>query len=162
MNQKFEVGDKVVHPYHGAGTIVGIKREKLPEEFKHYYVIDLIAYDMTLLIPVDSADEIGLRYACKATAVPHIMDILRASPDRLPDDYRERQALVEEKMEGGDAESMAEAVRALAWYGQENKLTKVDAKLNERALTFLAGELALVKGVTLNKAQKRLRAELPH
>ncbi|MEA3459733.1 MAG: CarD family transcriptional regulator [Chloroflexota bacterium] len=162
MNQRFEIGNKVVHPYHGAGTIVGIKREKFPEESKQYYIIDLIAYDITLLIPVDSADEIGLRHACKATAVPHIMDILRASPDRLPDDYRERQALVKEKMEGGDAESMAEVVCALAWHRQENKLTKVDARLYERALTFLAGELALIKGITLKEAKRRLRAELPH
>lgn len=156
----FKIGDKVVHPYHGAGMVIDIEEKEFLEEFKRYYVIDLIAYERTLMIPIENAHEIGLRQAFKATAIPHIMDILRAPPERLPGNYRKRQAWIKEKMEEGDVESITEVLRDLVWYRREDRLTKIDARLYERAQMLLAGELALAEGIKLKEAKERLHAAL--
>jgi RNA polymerase-interacting CarD/CdnL/TRCF family regulator len=57
----FAVGDKVVHPNIGAGTVTGTKEQELIAGFKHYYIIDIPAWESTVYVPVRKADELGLR-----------------------------------------------------------------------------------------------------
>ena len=57
----YKVGDKIVHPAHGAGVIAAIEQKDLLDEFNRYYVIELAAQDLRLMVPVRTAPDIGLR-----------------------------------------------------------------------------------------------------
>ncbi len=157
---EFEIGDKVVHPYHGAGIVIGIEERDFTEEFRRYYVIDLIAYNGILMVPITNAQKIGLRQVCETSAIPRVMEILCAPPNELPEDHKERRAWLEEKMKDRDIESVTEVVRDLAWRERRDGLTTVDARLYEEAQTFLASELALVEGMELEEAKEKLHAIL--
>ena len=57
----YQIGDKVVHPMHGAGTIVGIETKKVLGNTHDYYVLQIPIGDMKVMIPIDNLEEIGIR-----------------------------------------------------------------------------------------------------
>ena len=58
----FHIGDKVVHPMHGAGVIDGIVTEKIGSAMQDYYVFKMPVGGLVLKIPVATSQIIGLRY----------------------------------------------------------------------------------------------------
>ena len=57
----FKVGDKIVYPMHGAGTIEAIEQREMLGDEKDYYIIKMPIGDMKLMVPTDKADDIGVR-----------------------------------------------------------------------------------------------------
>jgi CarD family transcriptional regulator len=147
----FEVRDKVVHPQHGAGIVIGFKDDVL-KGFGRYYVIDLVAYERIVMIPVDGADDIGLRQISAPTILARVSRTLMASPTMLPGSYTERQADIGQRLKTGDIIEVAGVVRDLAWHGHYKKLTTVDSSLFDQARKFLTSELALVKDIDMDEA----------
>ncbi len=90
----FDVGDKIVHPNHGAGIIAAIEQSAVLDEFSRYYVIELAAQEMRLMVPVTMATEIGLRSVAGERRARDILKILKSEPVALPDDFKQRQAQV--------------------------------------------------------------------
>ena len=150
----FDVGDKVVHPIHGAGLVMGIKKQDLLEQYHRYYVIDLAVDDRTLMTPVSNAEEIGLRSISQQAALSQVWHTLGAAAKTLLDDYKKRQAHIQEKLKTGDVIKVAEVIRDLSTLKREDHLTSFDTKLLERAQQFLACEVALVEGVQVSEAER--------
>jgi len=134
----FDIGDKVVHPTHGAGLVKGIKEQDLLEQFHRYYVIDLAVDDRTLMIPVSNAEEIGLRSISQKPVLSQVWHTLDATAETLSDDYKKRQKRIQEKLKTGNAIKVAEVIRDLSALKREDHLTSFDTKLLERAQQFLA------------------------
>ena len=156
----FDIGDKVVHPTHGAGLVKGIKEQDLLEQFHRYYVIDLVVDDRTLMIPVSNAEEIGLRSISQKPVLSQVWHTLDATAETLSDDYKKRQKRIQEKLKTGDAIKVAEVIRDLSALKREDHLTSFDTKLLERAQQFLASEVALVEGVQVGKAEQMISETL--
>jgi CarD family transcriptional regulator len=156
----FDVGDKVVHPTHGAGWVKGIKKQDLLEQYHRYYVIDLAADDRTLMIPVSNAEEIGLRSISQEAALSKVWHTLDATAKTLSGDYRERQKRIQEKLKTGNAIKVAEVIRDLFALKHEDHLTSFDTKLLERAQQFLACEVALVEGMQVSEAERMISETL--
>lgn len=154
----YSAGDKVVHPGHGPGVIQGIERREMLGVEKQYYVIDMLTGGGTLMTPVAQADEIGLRPAISQAAVKKLLRSLADDPGTLPDDFRERQLDVEERLKEGDIYASVGVIRDLAWYGRAKSLTKRDAQLMQRAEELVAGELALIKEIELKEAVTEVQA----
>ncbi len=153
----FETGDKVVHPGHGPGVITGIERRQMLGEEKQYYVIKILTGGGTLMTPVDRATEIGLRSTISNASVKRLLKSLSDQPEELPDDFRERQAAIEERLRVGDVFSTALVVRDLAWYGQTRSLTKRDQQLMQQAEELIAAELALIEDIEVKEALEHLQ-----
>lgn len=156
----YSVGDKVVHPGYGPGVIRDVERRQVIGEAKRYYVIDMQAGGGTLMTPVAGADEVGLRPAISDASVERLLQSLTEPPRTLPDDFRERQAEVEEELRVGDVYATARMLRDLAWHGQYHGLTKRDAQLMQRAEELVAGEVALVRDLEVKTAISHLQAIL--
>jgi len=154
----YSAGDKVVHPGHGPGVIRDIERREMLGEAKQYYVIDMLTGGGTLMTPVAQADEIGLRPAISQSAVKKLLRSLAEDPSTLPDDFRERQFDVEERLKEGDIYASVGVIRDLAWYGKVKSLTKRDAQFMQRAEELVAGELALIKEIELKEAVAEVQA----
>ncbi len=156
----FKIGDKVVHPYHGAGRVIDIEEKRVLEEGGRYYVIDLVACDGIVMVPTDNTKKIGLRKVSGRRAISQAMNTLISTPDTLPSDHRERQARAQEKLNTGDLIKVTEVVRNLAWRNHQGRLTMADNKLYRRAQTFLASELALAREIKLQEAIEQLQTAL--
>ncbi|MFC2037165.1 CarD family transcriptional regulator [Chloroflexota bacterium] len=156
----YSVGDKVVHPGYGPGVIRDIEHRQVIGEAKRYYVIDMQSGGGTLMTPVAGAEDVGLRPAISSAAVERLFQLLREAPDPLSEDFRERQANVEDRLKIGDVFATAVVLRDLAWHGQAHGLTKRDAQLMQRAEESVGGEVALVREIEAKAAIEHMQALL--
>jgi CarD family transcriptional regulator len=147
----FQVGDKIVHPQHGAGVVSAIERDVI-QGFGSYYVIDLAAYNRTLMIPVDKADRIGMRSISGPDTMSEVLAMLTGEPSSLPGNYTQRQIRLGERLKSGDVFEVAQVMRDLAFRGQQKHLTTQDSGFLEQARRFLASELALCQGIAFDQA----------
>ena len=65
----YDIGDKVVYPMHGAGIIEAIEQGEIMGEKKNYYILRIPVGDMKVMIPMDKAEEVGLRAYIKSKDV---------------------------------------------------------------------------------------------
>jgi CarD family transcriptional regulator len=157
---QFTVGDKVVHPHHGPGQITAIERKQFLGEAKRYYVIEIPTHSLTVYVPRRQADNIGIRPAMSRARLARVMAILRSRPAMLPEDYKERQEKVWEKLKTSQSIQVAEVVRDLTWRERHAHLTKKDAEYLQRAQEFLAAEMALLADGEISEASKTIDAML--
>lgn len=157
---QFTVGDKVVHPHHGPGRITAIERKQFLDEAKRYYVIEIPTQDLTVYVPRRQVDNIGIRPAMSQTRLARVMATLRSRPATLPEDYKERQEIVWEKLKTSQPIPVAEVVRDLAWRERHAHLTKKDAEYLQRAQEFLAAEMALLSGSEISEASQTIDSML--
>lgn len=156
----FDVGDKVVHPYHGPGIIFRVEQKEFMESQERYYVIEIPDQGLTLHIPEHRMSVTGVRLAMSAKERRQVLDILRAKPDPLPDDHKERQEQIWEKLKTGESIQVAETVRDLMWHEQQAHLTKKDTDYLDRARKMLAAEIALVDDCEVAEANRMVETIL--
>jgi CarD family transcriptional regulator len=158
----FQVGEAVVHPAYGAGMITEIEeRHSLGAGRRYYSIVLLNDPQTTVMVALGREESVGLRQPIPKSRLSHLWSVLRAEPQALPDEHKERYAVIEGKLEEGDAFQIAEAVRDLAWRQEEkNKLTKVGKRLYETGLGFLASELASVQGSDVETAETLIAERL--
>ncbi len=152
----YAIGDGIFHPNYGAGIVVGVQDQQIAGIERRYYSIELINDHGTLMIPVDKAEESGLRPAIRDPKV--IARVLAGDPQPLDDDHRKRQAELSNKIRSGEPTQVTEVLRDLAWRGQGGSLTERDQKLKAEAVNLLAGELALRPEYDIDTASARLTA----
>ena len=151
---EFAVGDKVVHPHHGPGIITSVEQKNFVEGQEDYYVIEIPDQGLTLHIPQHRMSITGVRPAVSDEQLGEVLDILHGEPDQLPDDHRERQEQVWEKLKTNEPAQVAETVRDLMWHQQQAHLTKKDTEYLDRARKMLAAEMALVDGREVSEANR--------
>jgi CarD family transcriptional regulator len=142
--------------------VVDIVERKRQGEMDQYYSIELLSHpDTNLMVPSSSAEKIGLRRAISRTDLKKMWRVLVSDPKRLPDEHRQRYAVLREKLSTGDAFQVAEVVRDMAWRQQEKgHLTTVGKQMYEEGMVLLAGEVAAVRGVEFVDAERQVRAKL--
>jgi CarD family transcriptional regulator len=156
----FSVGDKVVHPHRGPGRIIDVQRKRFLDKARQYYVLEVPSHNMTVHVPVRKAELQGIRPAMSRAKLERVLGILRSRPSQLPQDYKERQERVWEKMRTARPMPTAEVIRDLTWRGRHAHLTKKDTELLKRGQDFLAAEMALVSDTDISEAHERIEAAL--
>ena len=111
----FKAGDRVVYPHHGAAVVE--KKEKIAafgHEEREYLVLRMAHGEMTLRVPVDSVDDVGMRWPISGDDVDDLFDVLRKRDVREPSNWSRRFKNHQEKLKSGDVYQVAEVVRNLA------------------------------------------------
>jgi CarD family transcriptional regulator len=157
---QFSVGDKVVHPHHGPGLIVSMERKELLDGKKRYYVIEIPTKELTVYVPRRAVDQVGVRPAMSQARLAIVLDRLESKPLNLPEDYKERQEAVWEKLKPGRAMQTAEVVRDLSWHKERAHLTRKDSELLARGTRWLAAEMALVSGADISDVEQTIETAL--
>ena len=157
----FETSDVVVHPIRGAGVVTGVEEREWRESAVSYYRIELVDPPGTdLWIPTSTAEEIGLRRAISHSELDQLWRVLRDEPNELPDNPKERLALLEQHISSGLVLQIAEAVRDISWRGQQRKLRAASEQLFDRGMTLIAGEISIVQHIRLTEAKNQIHAQL--
>jgi CarD family transcriptional regulator len=157
----FDVGDKVVYPHHGAAVIV--KREEREDfgEKREYLVLRLAYGDLTLKVPADNTDEVGLREVINDEEVEEVFAVLRKKEARMPANWSRRYKNHVEKLKSGDIYQVAEVVRNLSIRDKDKGLSAGEKRMLTNARRILVSELTFAIGVSEEEAEARLNAELP-
>ena len=157
---QFTIGDEVVHPAHGAGRITGVEHQELVAGFKHYYVVKILHKELTVFVPMRKAEELGMRSIMGQTELTRVLDTLSSTPRELPDNHRERQERIREKLRPAYPIAVAEAVRDLTQHQELKNLTTADSRLLNQGRQLLAVELALVTGTSVAEANETIDVAL--
>lgn len=153
MRDMFEVGDGVIHPVHGAGIITDISHHRLSGEADKYYVIEMLASDLRVMVPVDRAEKIGLCEAPGRAEANEILSVLSSPAEPLPQDYRERQRLLASVLGSAGVLRKAEVFRDLAWRERrKGRLSRKETELFRRLKRLVGGEVALAEDVEFDEA----------
>jgi CarD family transcriptional regulator len=156
----FDVGDKVVYPHHGAATIE--RREKMQAfgETREYLVLRLAYGDLTLKVPADNTDSVGLREVINDEEVEEVFAVLRKKEARMPTNWSRRFKNHVEKLKSGDIYQVAEVVRNLSLRDAEKGLSAGEKRMLAKARQILVSELTFALNVDEQEAERRLDAEL--
>lgn len=152
----FKQGDAVLHPQHGAGIITAVETCEVAGVERTYYYIELINDSGMLMMPIEQADESGLRPT--KSRPDAILAVLSRNPEELASDYRKRHSNIEAKVHSGDPKLVAQALRDLAWRKAVDKLSMRDEQLKEKAQTLLASIFALQDDLDIDSASRHVSA----
>ncbi|HLV10636.1 MAG TPA: CarD family transcriptional regulator [Halanaerobiales bacterium] len=141
----FKIGDKVVYPNHGAGTIVAIEQKVILGEKKEYYIMKLPIGEMKVMIPVKKVEEIGIRPVIDENEANEVLCLLRGEKSKMSKNWNRRYRANMEKLKTGDIYEVAEVVRNLTIRDQEKGLSTGEKKMLNNSRQILISELVLSK-----------------
>lgn len=159
----FRVGDKIIHPSHGAGVVTEIKELGFfGRKSKPYYSIELLSEPGTVvMVPVKDASKVGLRPPLSSSQLRKLWRRLRGEPNALPADHKERYSVVRTAIEDGDVFGIAEVLRDLWWKDYTvRKLTTEGKRLYAKGMRLLASELAAIQDSGLEEAEAKISETL--
>jgi len=149
----FAVGDKVVYPHHGAAIIEGKEKRVFDGQKTDYFVLRITYGDLKVSIPVDKADEIGLREVINDEEVEEVFAVLRKKEARMPTNWSRRFKNHVEKLKSGDIYQVAEVVRNLSIRERERGLSAGEKRMIQKARQILVSELTYATDGTEEKAE---------
>lgn len=146
----FKIGDKVVYPMHGAGTIVAIESREMQDDEKDYYIIKMPVGNMKLMVPTDKASDIGVREVSSKNISDEVFEILEKpkSYDIHDVNWNKRYNMNVEKIKTGDILEVAEVVRDLSHRHIEKGLSIGEKKMLTTAKNILISEMVLSEGIS--------------
>ncbi len=157
----FEVGDKVVYPHHGAATVEARESRTAFGEEREYLILRLFHGDLTVSVPADNTDEVGLRPVVGSDEVDDVLAVLQKTETRQPTNWSRRFKNHQEKLRSGDTYQVAEVVRNLTLRDNERGLSAGEKRMLDQPRRILVSELSFSVGVSEPDAETRLDAALP-
>lgn len=141
----YNVGDKIVYPMHGAGVIVSIEEREILNERRKYYILRLPIKDMEVMVPVENADDVGVRDILSKKDMDDVLDILRDEENtEMPKNWSRRYRYNMDRIKSGDIEEIARVVRTLERIDTEKNLSTGERKLLSNAKQIIVSEMVLV------------------
>ena len=140
----FNVGDKVVYPMHGAGTIEGIEEKDILGEKQAYYIIKMPG-EVKVMVPTAKAEGIGVRDIIDKETAGKVFKVLETDSTQMDMNWNKRYRDNMEKMKSGDAYEIADVVRNLSFKQKEKGLSTGEKKMLLNAKQILVSELTLAE-----------------
>ena len=157
----FDVGDRVVYPYHGAAVIEKREEKDVFGENREYLVLRFAYGGLTLMVPADNTDEVGLREVIDDEEVEEVFAVLRKKEARMPTNWSRRYKNHVAKVKSGDVYQLAEVIRNLSIRDNDKGLSSVAEKgMLKRARQTLVSELTFAIGVSAEEAEEKLNEAL--
>ena len=145
----FNIGDKVVYPMHGAGTIESIEEREMLGNSEDYYIIKMPVGGMKLMVPTSKVENVGIREISDKSEADKVFSVLEKPKDPYVHDanWSKRYNLNVEKIKSGDILEVAEVVRELSHRHMERGLSIVEKKMLSTAKNILISEMVLAENV---------------
>ena len=148
----FNVGDKIVYPMHGAGTIDAIEEKDILGEKQNYYIIKMPG-EVKVMVPTAKAGDIGVRNIINKEEAGKVLKILEADETEMSNNWNKRYKENMEKMKSGDIYELADVVRNLSYKQKEKGLSTGEKKMLNNAKQILVSELVLAEHASENEVE---------
>jgi len=152
----FNVGDTVVYPHHGAAVIESVEIRTVKGEEREYLVLRVAQGDLTVRVPSDNVDLVGVRDVVNADGLERVFNVLRQPYTEEPTNWSRRYKANLEKLASGDVIKVAEVVRDLWRRERERGLSAGEKRMLAKARQILVSELALAEKTDEVKAESIL------
>jgi CarD family transcriptional regulator len=152
----FQIGDKVVYPHHGAAIIKGLEEKEFGGEKKEYYILRLAYGDLTLMVPTDNTEGVGIRDVIARDELEKVFKVLKSKECRMPTNWSRRFKTHVEKLRSGDIYQVAEVVRNLARREADKGLSAGEKRMLTKARQILISEVTFAANVDETEAGSML------
>ncbi len=152
----FDVGDYVVYPKHGVGRVIELQSQKIAGIDLELYVLRFEKERMTLRVPTNKAESVGMRKLSSDKTLGEALDTLKGKPKVKRTMWSRRAQEYEAKINSGDLVSIAEVTRDLFRADDQPEQSYSERQIFEAASSRLARELAAMEQVDEPTALKKI------
>ncbi|WP_027185098.1 CarD family transcriptional regulator [Desulfovibrio inopinatus] len=153
----FSVDQLVVYPAQGVGKVERIETQEIGGASADFFIVRILSNNVTLMVPVMNADNVGLRPLCSREQGEVILESLKDRSDftgYTGQNWNRRYREYSEKLKSGDLADVAYVLKELLLIGENKELSFGERRLLEQATSLLTLELALA----LDKEQDDIKS----
>ncbi|MDR2767053.1 MAG: CarD family transcriptional regulator [Treponema sp.] len=151
-SKSFQLEQRVVYPSQGVGIIQSIEKKEFKNEKIPYYRIYLEVSDMTIMVPVDKALELGIRPIVPRDEALRALELIGEEFEPIPSDWKLRYQMNLDLLKKGSVTDIAAIVRSLYHRSKIKELPILERKLYDSALKLLMDEVSF----SLRKAKEEV------
>ena len=138
----FKENQEVVYPLQGVGEITSIEERPFKKKMLLYYIIYLEVSDMTVMVPVDKAEELGIRAIVSKGESEKALKLLTEDYEPVSSDWKMRYQMNLDLLKSGSVMDIATVVRTLYHRSRIKELPILERKLFDSALKLLVDEIS--------------------
>jgi len=157
----FKLKDKVVCPAQGVGEVTDIVDKEIAGKRQKFYVVKLLDTSLRVMIPIESARNIGMRELVSDDQIKVIMSIIAERPPSLDNrTWNRRYRGFMEKIKTGNLFDIAEVYRDLSLLKMEKSLSFGERRMLDLARNLIIKEISISKKWDEEKVLKEIEKPL--
>lgn len=156
----FQIGEKVVYPNQGIGTIETISSRCFGAHLERYYLLRLMYGTMTVMVPFSHVEEVGLRRITRNGELARVLSFLSGGVCRSSQGWKDRFKENSGRMRVGGLLQIAEVLKSLLLLQKDKPLSFREKKMLDRARHMLVSELGISRGLPAEDAVELLQRAL--
>ena len=159
-NKDFKIGEVVVYPKHGVGEILKIESMEIASIKTKFYVVKMEQGKLTIRVPLDKQNEVGLRKISSKKIIDEVFDVLKLKPKIRRIMWSRRAQEYDTKIFSGDPIKIGEVVRDLFRKNSQPEQSYSERQMFQIALERLAREVAAVEKTDYFQATEKIETTL--
>ena len=160
MATKFKVDQKVVYPSQGVGIVKDVFEKKFKDNSVLYYKIYIEASDMVVMVPVDNAENLGIRQIVSAKEAQEALNLLSDDFEPITSDWKLRYQMNLDLLKKGTVKDIATIVRCLYNRSKVKELPILERKLYDSAKKLLEDEISFALGKSAKEIEATIHTKL--
>jgi len=160
METKFSINQYIVYPSQGVGKIMDVFERPFKGVTTTYYKIYIEASDILVMIPVEKAEELGIREVVSAEEAQAALNLLSDEFEPITSDWKLRYQMNLELLKKGTINDIAKIVRCLYNRSKVKELPILERKLYDSAKKLLEDEVSLAIGSTPKEIAEMIHTKL--
>ena len=158
----YQVGDKVVHPMHGAGVIDSIVQRTVAGQVQEYYQLKLSVGNMVVMVPTDNTVGIGMRPVVSGAKAEELMSEMEDIEVDMTQNWNRRYRENMVRLKSGDLLEVARVVKGLRQRESQRGLSNGERKMLHTAKQILISELVLAQSLPYEAVEDSVDKVLSH
>ncbi len=159
-NLEFKIGEVVVYPKHGVGEIIKIEQMEIASIKTKFYVVKMEQSKLTIRVPLDKQEEVGLRKISSKKIIDDVFEILKLKPKIRRIMWSRRAQEYETKIFSGEPIKIAEVVRDLFRKNSQAEQSYSERQMFQVAIERLAREVAAVEKTDYFQSTEKIESIL--
>ena len=153
----FQAGDKVIYPLQGVAQVESIEaRMILGTEQRQYYILKILNNNTTIMVPVDNAEDVGLRELISPEEVEKVVDILRGTGEPMASNWTKRYKDNLDRLKTGSIFQLASVLRDLFLMKQNKELSFGEKKMLDNVKSLIVDEISYVQNISNSNVEAKL------
>lgn len=159
-NIKFSIDEKVVYPSQGVGLITEVFEKNFRGTTMTYYKIYIEVSDMVVLVPIEKAEELGIRAIVVAEEAEKALNSLSDDFEPITSDWKLRYQMNLDLLKKGTIADIAAIVRCLYNRSKVKELPILERKLYDQAKKLLEDEISIAMGLSEKEVESMIHVKL--
>lgn len=152
----FVVGDKVVYPNQGVGTVEQISHRNLTGQNEMFYMLKLNTNGLRVMVPTSNVSTLGLRHVARVREISAVLEYLDSGGLKTAHDWKDRFKENSEKMRSGSLLEVAEVFKTLLILSQAKPLSFREKRMFDRSWVLLVDEISTARGWSKDMVESQL------